>query len=197
VPSPVSGVRRFAARRAASGSFSPSWHDLFPGGCVTIQLHSQSRLAAIDAALPHQVMLILGYIPRRYLQDALQQQSGGRLSPDLTGARNAGTPSCPAVTPKVPAARRPQALRQALLGPQAARLVLHRGGANHPAAPRWRERRRLRRAPLQAATTTAGIQPIAMMGAQLPWRIATTIALTATTPRRVLGPATAIVSMAS
>jgi hypothetical protein len=79
VPSPVSGVRRFAARRAASASFSPSWYDLFPGGCVTIQLHSQSRLAAIDAALPHLVMLILGYIPRRYLQDALQQQSGGRL----------------------------------------------------------------------------------------------------------------------
>ena len=79
VPSPVPGVRRFAARRAAGGSLPLSWYDLFPGGCVTIQLHSQSRLAAIDSGLPHQVMLILGYIPRRYLQHALQQQSGGRL----------------------------------------------------------------------------------------------------------------------
>ena len=79
VPSPVPGVRRFTGRRAAGGSFSSSWYDLFPGGCVTIQLHSNSRLAAIDSGLPHQVMLILGYIPRRYLQHALQQQSGGRL----------------------------------------------------------------------------------------------------------------------
>jgi tRNA A-37 threonylcarbamoyl transferase component Bud32/membrane-associated phospholipid phosphatase len=79
VPSPVPGVRRFAARRAAGGSFSLSWYDLFPGGCVTIRLHSNSRLAAIDSGLPHQVMLILGYIPRRALRQALQQRSGGRL----------------------------------------------------------------------------------------------------------------------
>ena len=92
---------------------------------------------------------------------------------------------------------RQPALREALPCPQPARLVFLSPLGNHPAAPPWRDGRRLRRAPPQAATTTAGIQPIAMMGAQLPWRIATTIALTATTPRRVLGPATAIVSMAS
>jgi membrane-associated phospholipid phosphatase/tRNA A-37 threonylcarbamoyl transferase component Bud32 len=79
VPSPAPGVRRFAARRSAGGSFSPSWYDLFPGGCVTIQLYSNSRLAAINSGLPHQVMLILGYVPRRALQHALQQRSGGQL----------------------------------------------------------------------------------------------------------------------
>jgi tRNA A-37 threonylcarbamoyl transferase component Bud32 len=79
VPSPVPGVRRFTGRRAAGGSFSSSWYDLFPGGCVTIQLHSNSRLAAIDSGLPHQALLILGYIPRRALQHALQRRSGGRL----------------------------------------------------------------------------------------------------------------------
>jgi hypothetical protein len=72
-------VRRFATRRASGGSFSLSWYDLFPGGCVTIQLHSNSRLAAIDSGLPHHALLILGYVPRRALQHALQQRSGGRL----------------------------------------------------------------------------------------------------------------------
>jgi len=79
VASAIPRVRRFAARRAAGGGFSLSWYDLFPGGCVTIQLHSQSRLAAIDSVLPHQAMLILGYVPRGDLEQALEQRSGGRL----------------------------------------------------------------------------------------------------------------------
>ena len=79
VASPVPGVRRFAARPATDGGYSPSWYDRFPGGCVTIQLHSPSRLAAIDAGLPHQAMLILGYVPRGVLQQALQQRSSGLL----------------------------------------------------------------------------------------------------------------------
>ena len=73
------GVRRFAARRAAGSSFPSSWYDLFPGGCVTITLHSDTTLAATDSGLPRQVMLILGYIPRGALQQALQRRSGGRL----------------------------------------------------------------------------------------------------------------------
>ena len=73
------GVRRFAARQTAGGGFSASWYDLFPGGCVTILLHSTSRLAAVDSGLPDQAMLILGYVPRSALQQALQQRSGGRL----------------------------------------------------------------------------------------------------------------------
>ena len=72
------GVRRFAARQTAGGGFSASWYDLFPGGCVTILLHSTSRLAAVDSGLPDQAMLILGYVPRSALQQALQQRSGGR-----------------------------------------------------------------------------------------------------------------------
>jgi tRNA A-37 threonylcarbamoyl transferase component Bud32 len=79
VPSAIRGVRRYHAHRPAGGHFTPSWYDLFPGGCVTIKLHSQSKLAAIDSGLPHQAMLILGYIPRRALQQALEQRSSGRL----------------------------------------------------------------------------------------------------------------------
>jgi tRNA A-37 threonylcarbamoyl transferase component Bud32 len=79
VASAPAGVRRFAARRTAGGSFSPSWYDLFPGGCVTIELHSASMLATIDSALPDQAMLILGYVRRDALQQALQQRSAGRL----------------------------------------------------------------------------------------------------------------------
>jgi len=79
VRSVIPGVRRFAARQTAGGGFSASWYDLFPGGCVTILLHSTSRLAAVDSGLPDQAMLILGYVPRSALQQALQQRSGGRL----------------------------------------------------------------------------------------------------------------------
>ena len=79
VTSAAPGVRRFAARRTAGSSFSSSWYDLFPGGCVTIKLHSNTWLAAIDSGLPRQVMLILGYVRRGALQQALGQRSGGRL----------------------------------------------------------------------------------------------------------------------
>jgi hypothetical protein len=79
VASVLPGVRRFAARRTAGGSFSRSWYDLFPGGCVTIKLHSASMLAAIDSGLPDQAMLIVGYVRRGALQQALQRRSGGRL----------------------------------------------------------------------------------------------------------------------
>jgi len=79
VRSVIPGVRRFAACQTAGGGFSASWYDLFPGGCVTILLHSTSRLAAVDSGLPDQAMLILGYVPRSALQQALQQRSGGRL----------------------------------------------------------------------------------------------------------------------
>jgi hypothetical protein len=79
VAAAIPGVRRFQARRPAGGSFTSSCYDLFPGGCVTIKLHSQSGLAAVDSGLPHQAMLILGYVRRGALAQALQQRSGGRL----------------------------------------------------------------------------------------------------------------------
>ena len=76
VASAIPGVRRYQVRRP---HFTSVWYDRFPGGCVTITLHPQSRLAAVDSGLPHQAMLILGYIPRGALQQALKQRSGGRL----------------------------------------------------------------------------------------------------------------------
>ena len=76
VASAIPGVRRYQVRRP---HFTSVWYDLFPGGCVTIMLHPQSRLAAVDAGLPHQALLILGYIPRGTLEQALQQRSGGQL----------------------------------------------------------------------------------------------------------------------
>jgi tRNA A-37 threonylcarbamoyl transferase component Bud32 len=79
VASAPPGVRRFAALPATGGGFSRSWYDLFPGGCVTIHLHSPSSLPAINAGLPRQALLILGYIPRGALEQALQQRSGGQL----------------------------------------------------------------------------------------------------------------------
>ena len=76
VASAIPGVRRYQVRHP---HFTSVWYDRFPGGCVTITLHPQSRLAAVDSGLPHQAMLILGYIPLGALQQALKQRSGGQL----------------------------------------------------------------------------------------------------------------------
>ena len=51
----------------------------------------------------------------------------------------------------------------------------------HPGESCRRRRHRLRVPGHQVATTTAGSQPTAMSGSQLPWRAACTIELTATT----------------
>ena len=69
--------------------------------------------------------------------------------------------------------------------PAEVQVAVHRGGhhgrqaGGHPAGP-CRDRRRRRRVAGQAATMTAGIQPTAMMGAQLCCLMASTIELTAT-----------------
>jgi hypothetical protein len=101
-------------------------------------------------------------------------------------------PATPASAAPGPSAARPrpgtiQMSRTARLprDPAGVQLAVHRGGqkgrqgSSHPAGPCW-DRRRRRRVTGQAATTTAGIQPTAMMGVQLCCLMASTIELTAT-----------------
>jgi len=72
------GIRRL---RAPDGpGFAATWYDVFPGGCVTIELRPATRQAAADQGLAGQVPAIIGYLSRAALRDDLAQRSGGRLS---------------------------------------------------------------------------------------------------------------------
>jgi hypothetical protein len=75
-PSPAPGVRRYQRAEPSTGEFRATWYDLFPGGCLTYQLHSTSDVkGSFTADLPK----LLGFATRDALRQALRQRSGGRL----------------------------------------------------------------------------------------------------------------------
>jgi hypothetical protein len=77
VRAPAPGIRRL---RALDGSrFAATWYDIFPGGCVTIELRPATQQAAADQGLAGQIPVIVGYLSRAALRDELAQRSGGRL----------------------------------------------------------------------------------------------------------------------
>jgi len=74
---PEPGIRRL---RALDGPGSAAtWYDVFPGGCVTIELRPATQQAAVDQSLAAQVPVIVGYVSRAALRHDLAQRSGGRL----------------------------------------------------------------------------------------------------------------------
>jgi membrane-associated phospholipid phosphatase/tRNA A-37 threonylcarbamoyl transferase component Bud32 len=78
-PSPAPGVRRYQRAGPRSGEFRATWYDLFPGGCLTYQLHSTSDVkGSFTADLP----ALLGFATRDALRQALRQRSNGRLQLD-------------------------------------------------------------------------------------------------------------------
>jgi membrane-associated phospholipid phosphatase/tRNA A-37 threonylcarbamoyl transferase component Bud32 len=77
VRAPEPGIRRL---RAPGGSrFAATWYDIFPGGCVTIELRPATQQPAADQDLARQIPAIVGYLSRAALRDELAQRSGGRL----------------------------------------------------------------------------------------------------------------------
>jgi hypothetical protein len=75
-PSPAPGVRRYQRAGPRTGEFRATWYDLFPGGCLTYQLHSTSDVkGSFTADLP----ALLGFATRDALRQALRQRSNGRL----------------------------------------------------------------------------------------------------------------------
>jgi tRNA A-37 threonylcarbamoyl transferase component Bud32/membrane-associated phospholipid phosphatase len=76
--SPGPGILRF---RAPGGSvrFAATWYDVFPGGCVSIELRPATQLAADDRDLAGQVPVIVGYVSRGTLRQDLALRSDGRL----------------------------------------------------------------------------------------------------------------------
>jgi len=75
-PSPAPGVRRYQRAGPSTGEFRATWYDLFPGGCLTYQLHSTSDVkGSFTADLP----ALFTFATRDALRQALRQRSDGRL----------------------------------------------------------------------------------------------------------------------
>jgi tRNA A-37 threonylcarbamoyl transferase component Bud32 len=64
-----------------------TWYDVFPGGCVTTELRSKSRLADVNADLPAQVTRAVRLMSRDTLRDVLHQRSDGGLHLDRVTRR--------------------------------------------------------------------------------------------------------------
>lgn len=78
-PSPAPGVRHYERAEPSTGEFRATWYDLFPGGCLTYQLHSPGDVeGSFTADLP----TLLGFATRDALRQALHQRSAGRLRLD-------------------------------------------------------------------------------------------------------------------
>jgi hypothetical protein len=78
-PAPEPEVRRFERVEHLAGAFSATWHDEFPGGCVTYRLHSTTDPTGQFA---DEARSLLGFTTREKLRQALRQRSGGRLELD-------------------------------------------------------------------------------------------------------------------
>jgi membrane-associated phospholipid phosphatase/tRNA A-37 threonylcarbamoyl transferase component Bud32 len=76
------GVRHYQHTERLPGSFTATWYDRFPGGCVTSRLHSTADLQGKFAT---EAPFILGFTPRQALQQALAERSSGRLHLDPAG----------------------------------------------------------------------------------------------------------------
>jgi hypothetical protein len=83
-PSQTTGVRHYQRIESLAGEFAVTWYDLFPGGCVTSQLHLMNDP---NGELAGQAPHVLGFRTRAELQEALSQRSDGRLQLDPEDAR--------------------------------------------------------------------------------------------------------------
>lgn len=71
-------VRRFREISAGSG-LAATWRDLFPGGCLTVRMHPGTGDAEVNAQVSREAPLILGFVSRSSLVEALRNRSDGRL----------------------------------------------------------------------------------------------------------------------
>jgi len=78
-PSRHAGVRHYQRTARATGSFTETWYDRFPGGCVTSRLRSTSDP---DGRFATEAPVVLGFVPRQDLERLLAERSGGRLHLD-------------------------------------------------------------------------------------------------------------------
>jgi hypothetical protein len=82
-PAAEPGAHAYKRIEQASGRYSATWYDRFPGGCVTYRLHSRSDL---HGGFASEVSLVLGFTSRQALRQTLHERSGGRLQLDADRA---------------------------------------------------------------------------------------------------------------
>jgi hypothetical protein len=62
-----------------------TWYEVFPGGCVTMRLDSDTEDPDVVREVATEARTVLNFATRRALQEALEQRSDGRLSLDPAG----------------------------------------------------------------------------------------------------------------
>jgi hypothetical protein len=77
-------IRRF--QRPATGG-SQVWYDIFPGGCVTVSLHSITSRTEVTSQILQEAPLVLGYTDRHTLQRELSDISDDRLQLNPAGGQ--------------------------------------------------------------------------------------------------------------
>jgi tRNA A-37 threonylcarbamoyl transferase component Bud32 len=84
LPSGRPGVRHYERTERRSGSFTATWYDRFPGGCVTSRLHSTTD---IEGKFAIEASFVVRFTTRQALRQALEERSNGRLRLDPAQAR--------------------------------------------------------------------------------------------------------------
>jgi hypothetical protein len=82
VAADVSGARRFERGPADATDTILTWYDVFPGGCVTVQLRSRNAVPEVVEDVTAQASHVIGFVSRARLARALDERSDGRLQLD-------------------------------------------------------------------------------------------------------------------
>jgi hypothetical protein len=75
----VPGAERFERRPDDGTDTILTWYEVFPGGCVTVQLSSRSTAPEVLEDVTAQSGEVLGFVSRADLARALDERSDGRL----------------------------------------------------------------------------------------------------------------------
>jgi hypothetical protein len=78
----VPGARRYERAPVADTDVVLSWYEVFPGGCTTVRLRSQSTAPEVLDDVTAQAGDVIGFVPRADLAAVLDQRSDGRLHLD-------------------------------------------------------------------------------------------------------------------
>jgi hypothetical protein len=76
------GIRRLQTTASGTPGLAAGWYDVFPGGCVTVRLHSTTNRPEVNAALRGEGSRALGFTSRSVLRQLLLNRSDGRLHLD-------------------------------------------------------------------------------------------------------------------
>lgn len=82
VAADVSGARRFERGPVDATDTILTWYDVFPGGCVTVQLRSRNAVPEVVEDVTAQASHVIGFVSRARLARALDERSDGRLQLD-------------------------------------------------------------------------------------------------------------------